>query len=464
MNSVTRAVVPGLFVVAIFVGVATLTSACGSMGAASTPKSVGPDATAAAVEANQAREQRIALAEEVVRNGKYELPDIGAFQLKDGNYQEKYGEGATQVKRVGVVTVAFGDLDGDKTEDAAVVLWANTGGSGTFIYLAAVLNRDGKGQQAGAQLLGDRVQVKSLAVNAGKVRLEVLGQGSTDPMVSPSLQSVQEYAMQGGKLTRVTPDGTTAQPAPKPTQQAAAQPPLPSRTPAPEAKQQPTSQPVLQAPSGLLGTIWIWDRFVDSSNKGSFAVPYPAAYRLEMLPEGKYSLQADCNQGSGSYTLEGTGLALKPDPITLAACQQGSRSSQFVGMLDRVATYILKGDALYLNLKADGGDMVFTRLSSVTGRIVGPASEAAPVGGTAEIMLVDGAGKQVGGSIVKAQLPMEFEVPFKPANIDPSTTYTLEVTIKDAQKDVVFKNSRRYPVLTQGNPTYHMEVEVAHVP
>ena len=125
--------------------------------------------------------------------------------MKDGNYQEKYGEGATQVKRVGVVTVAFGDLDGDKVEDAAVVLWANTGGSGTFMYLAPILNKDGKGQQAGAQLLGDRVQIKSLAVDSGKIKVELLAQGSTDPMVSPSLQSVQEYGLQGGKLVRLTP-------------------------------------------------------------------------------------------------------------------------------------------------------------------------------------------------------------------------------------------------------------------
>lgn len=213
----------------------------------------------------------------------------------------------------------------------------------------------------------------------------------------------------------------------------------------------------------MVGTIWIWDRFADSGEKGSFLLPYPAAYRLELLPEGKYSLQADCNRGSGSYTLEGSRLTLNPGPMTLAECRPGSRSSQFLGMLPQVATYVLKGDVLYLNLKVDSGDMVFSKLSSVTGRIVGPAGATAPDGGTAEVIIANSIGKQIGGSIVQAQLPMEFEAPFKPANIDTSTEYLLEVTIKDAQKNVVFRNSRPYRVLTQANPTYHLEVELERV-
>ncbi|HEX9014803.1 MAG TPA: hypothetical protein VF960_02240, partial [Chloroflexota bacterium] len=205
MKTVNRAEMKRLFTTAVVIGIAAVATACGAQSAASAPRSSGPEATAVAVEAAQAKEQRIALAEEVVRNGKYELPGIGSFQLKDGNYQERYGDGATQVKRVGVVAVAFGDLDGDKVEDAAVVLWANTGGTGTFIYLAPVLNRDGKGEQAGAELLGDRVEIKSLAVVSGRVRVELLTQGAPDPMVSPSLQAAREYALRDGKLVSLTP-------------------------------------------------------------------------------------------------------------------------------------------------------------------------------------------------------------------------------------------------------------------
>lgn len=122
MDSLKEAGFGRFLAIAIFLGIVAMATACGSTGTASTPKSSGPEATAVAVEGNQAREQRIALAEEVVRNGRYELSDVGTFQLKEGNYQEKYGEGATQIRRVGVVAVAFGDLDGDRVENATVIL------------------------------------------------------------------------------------------------------------------------------------------------------------------------------------------------------------------------------------------------------------------------------------------------------------------------------------------------------
>ncbi|MHB1133098.1 MAG: META domain-containing protein [Chloroflexota bacterium] len=442
MSSQREAGLRNLFAAITFASVAVLATACGSQVAASGPSASGTEATTVAAEATQANERRIQLAEEAVRNGKYELPGIGTFQLRDGNYQEKYGEGATQVKRVGVVTVAFGQIDGNKIEDAAVVLWANTGGSGTFMYLAPILDQDGKPQQAGAQLLGDRVQIKTLAVESGKIVVTVLSQSPQDPMVSPSLQSVQEYGLQGSTLVNLTPAAPTAPAAPRPTQQ-------------------PTAQPSQVAPSGLVGTTWTWQRFVDSEEKDSFLIPYPAAYRLELLSDGKYLVQADCNTGSGSYVLEKSRLDLNAGPMSQAECKTGSRSSQFIAMLGQVATYELQADVLRLNLEMDGGDLVFSKLYSVTGRIAGPAGETLPEGATAEIMVVNGAGSQIGGSLVKAQFPMQFEAPFKPANIDPSAKYTLQVTIKDGQKNVIFKSTPDYPVVTQGNPTYHLEVEVA---
>jgi heat shock protein HslJ/uncharacterized lipoprotein YbaY len=458
MPNKEKAALRNLFGAATLAAVVALATACGSQATASGPKATSPGATAAAVETSKTQEQRLQLTEETVRNGKYELPDIGTCQLQAGNYQEKYGEGATQVKKVGLVTVAFGDLDGDSVQDAAVVLWVNTGGSGTFMYLAPLLNKGGTIQQAGVQFLGDRVQITALAVETGKIRATILSQGSGAAMINPSQQSVQEYAVQGGKLLDLTPATATVVPTAKPTQQ--------SVPPTTTASGRPTNTPAAQppvAPAGPTGTIWIWQRFVSSVEKDSFLLPFPAAYRLELLPDGNFAFQADCNTGSGSYAVAGSRLTLNLGPMTLAECQPGSKYGQFVQMLGQVATYVVKDDALTLNLKMDGGDLVFGKLYSVTGKIVGPAGDTLPDGATAEVMIVNNAGAQIGGSIVKAQLPMQFEAPYKPANIDPAATYTLQVTIKDAQKNVIFKNSRPSQVLTQGNPGYHLEVAVERV-
>lgn len=38
--------------------------------------------------------------ENTLMNASYLLPDIGEVQLKDGHFEQKYGEGATQVNQV----------------------------------------------------------------------------------------------------------------------------------------------------------------------------------------------------------------------------------------------------------------------------------------------------------------------------------------------------------------------------
>ncbi len=140
------------------------------------------------------------LTDDQLKNGSYELQDIGAFQLTGGRYEKKYGEGATQVNRVGLQVVAFGDLNKDGAEDAVTILWANTGGSGTFIYLVALTNQKGTPKQAAAVLLGDRVQVKALVIAEGMVRVTTLSHGPNDPLCCPTQETTRTYQLQGNAL------------------------------------------------------------------------------------------------------------------------------------------------------------------------------------------------------------------------------------------------------------------------
>lgn len=140
------------------------------------------------------------LTEEQLKNGKYELPNLGAFQLKDGSYEQKYGEGATQVNRAGFEIAALGDLNNDGAKDAAVVLWWQGGGSGTFFNLVAVINRNGTPQQVAAEPLGDRVKVKSLSIKDGNIMVDMVTQGPNDPMCCPSQEVRRSFKLQGEKL------------------------------------------------------------------------------------------------------------------------------------------------------------------------------------------------------------------------------------------------------------------------
>ena len=92
---------------------------------------------------------------ELLRGGHYWLPLLGdeetPIRFRGGQRSIRYGAGATERVEAGLVgdLVAFGDLDGDDVADAAVVAFVNTGGSGTFIHLLAMRDREGTPVQAG---------------------------------------------------------------------------------------------------------------------------------------------------------------------------------------------------------------------------------------------------------------------------------------------------------------------------
>ena len=143
------------------------------------------------------------LDEQALSNATYDLPDFGSFQLQGGKYEKSTGSGASQVNQAFFQTMALGDLDGDTVDDAVVVIAINTGGSGSFFYLVAVLNQDGKPTQAGQDLLGDRVQVSSLSVADGRIVIDMKVAGPSDPLCCPSLPVQRTYELQDGVLVMV---------------------------------------------------------------------------------------------------------------------------------------------------------------------------------------------------------------------------------------------------------------------
>jgi hypothetical protein len=207
MNRFTQNIVRHLGMLTLMVVAAGLLGACGSP-TSSRGQTPDPDMSS--------------LSENMVRNAQYTLPDVGTFQLKAGSYGQKYGEGATQVSQVIFVTAAFGDLNGDGAQDAAVVLTEQMGGSGSFTYLAAMLNKNGVPKQAAMTQLGDRTQIKSLAVRDGQVVVDLLTHGPNDPMCCPSQLVTRTYAVAEQALKVVgnvviSSPSATSTPGPSPT-------------------------------------------------------------------------------------------------------------------------------------------------------------------------------------------------------------------------------------------------------
>lgn len=70
-----------------------------------------------------------------------------------------------------------GDLDGDGAEEAIVLLSAQSGGSGSELYLAALTRRSDGVVNLGTARVGDRVQVRAARVEGGRVELDVVQAG-----------------------------------------------------------------------------------------------------------------------------------------------------------------------------------------------------------------------------------------------------------------------------------------------
>jgi len=154
-----------------------------------------PTATIAPTETQAATETAVPrLDEHALRNGTFDLPVYEQrVTLADGNYSA--GEGSERLMVVMLPQIAWGDLNGDGLEDAAVVIGENGGGSGTFVSVIALLNQNGQAVQSGAVLVDDRPRVDGLKIEAGEIVLEGVIHGPDDPMAAPTLTVIEKYRL-----------------------------------------------------------------------------------------------------------------------------------------------------------------------------------------------------------------------------------------------------------------------------
>jgi hypothetical protein len=118
--------------------------------------------------------------------------------------------GATGLSTLVTTTIdfsqlAFGDLNADGSEDMAFVIWQQTGGSGTFYYLAAALAEpNGAAPATDTVLLGDRIKPVSTEVKNGLIIVTYLDRKPGEPMVvDPSVMVVRRFKIADGKLNEV---------------------------------------------------------------------------------------------------------------------------------------------------------------------------------------------------------------------------------------------------------------------
>jgi hypothetical protein len=146
-----------------------------------------------------------ALTLDALKNAEYssDLASAKKAKLANGVYEEQLGPGASFKLNIRLVDpYAIGDLNGDGAADAAVILAANTGGSGVFVSLAAVVNDGGKPNPAASADLGDRTQVKAISIAGGVIVLDLVTHAPSDPMCCPTQNGSQKFKLQGNQLVK----------------------------------------------------------------------------------------------------------------------------------------------------------------------------------------------------------------------------------------------------------------------
>ena len=113
------------------------------------------------------------------------------------------------------------------------------------------------------------------------------------------------------------------------------------------------------APATLTNTTWQWHALQAGANQT--VIDDPALYTVVFRPNGTYAIRADCNTGTGTFTVNGSALNLTPGAITLAYCGEESKDQLFLTSLMRATAYEIDGSAnLLLTLERPGTTMLFT--------------------------------------------------------------------------------------------------------
>jgi len=164
---------------------------------------------AEAPEAPRNREETAKLTLELLENTEYyfALYDKKA-RLTDGQYGEEEivdEDGFTYIFSAGIASdkVAFGDLDNNGKEDAAVIIYSAGGASGLFYELAVVINENGSPYHLTSEYLGDRIRINSINIREDIITLDMIIHDVGDSACCPTLHKVSQYKLSEDELLEI---------------------------------------------------------------------------------------------------------------------------------------------------------------------------------------------------------------------------------------------------------------------
>jgi len=132
-------------------------------------------------------------------SGIYDEP----VQLQGGKYEgEPFEPQGASFPRVGLIEefLLTSDMDGNGVEEAVVMLWESSGGSGTYSYLAALGREGSEVVNIATAEIGDRVQLRDSRISGNRVELDVVQAGPEDAGCCPGEMVTLAWTLDGGSL------------------------------------------------------------------------------------------------------------------------------------------------------------------------------------------------------------------------------------------------------------------------
>ena len=127
-----------------------------------------------------------------------------AVALQDGHWAgAPFVTGGSSRPTVGLVKDfrLTGDLNNDGMDEAVVLLWEHSGGSGTRIYIAVAGRHRRETVNLASAFIGDRVQVRSGAIRDGRIEIDVVQQGPDDAACCPTQTATRRWRLDATGLT-----------------------------------------------------------------------------------------------------------------------------------------------------------------------------------------------------------------------------------------------------------------------
>jgi hypothetical protein len=138
------------------------------------------------------------------RSAVYEIDGVSTTLVDGYAVRELSAGSASKITTRVFGNDAFGDLNGDSADDVAFILTQDTGGSGTFFYVAAALHTDIGFYGTNAVLLGDRIAPQTTEIHDGVITVNYADRKPGEPMTArPSVGVSRSFRIEHDRLVEL---------------------------------------------------------------------------------------------------------------------------------------------------------------------------------------------------------------------------------------------------------------------